>query len=129
MIGTVIVTAVYSNTTKLGNAYGVCVIFVTFITTCMVSLVAIIIWKINILIVIFFFLTFAALDGVYLSVSDIRGEKASSSRLFMSICGSRCVLPRHRGVKIVKQIISLRMRHYLKSKIYSNEAITNSPII
>ncbi|CZR54345.1 probable potassium transporter 8 [Phialocephala subalpina] len=67
MIGTVIVTAVYSNTTRLGNAYGVCVIFVTFITTCLVSLVAIIIWKINFLIVIFFFLTFAALDGVYLT--------------------------------------------------------------
>ncbi|TAQ83805.1 hypothetical protein B7494_g7874 [Chlorociboria aeruginascens] len=67
MIGTVIVTAVYSNTTRLGNAYGVCVIFVTFITTCLVSLVAIIIWQINILIVIFFFLVFACLDGVYLS--------------------------------------------------------------
>jgi KUP system potassium uptake protein len=51
----------------LGNAYGVCVIFVTFITTCMVSLVAIIIWKINLFIVIFLFLTFAAFDGVYLS--------------------------------------------------------------
>lgn len=67
MIGTVIVTAVYSNTTRLGNAYGVCVIFVTFITTCMVSLVAIIIWKVNILIVLFLFLVFGALDGTYLS--------------------------------------------------------------
>ncbi|RFU26938.1 hypothetical protein B7463_g9406, partial [Scytalidium lignicola] len=67
MIGTVIVTAAYSNTTRLGNAYGVCVIFVTFITTCLVTLVAIIIWRINIFIVLFFFLVFALLDGVYLS--------------------------------------------------------------
>lgn len=67
MAGTIIVTAAYSNTTRLGNAYGVCVIFVTFITTCMVSLVAIIIWKINLLIVIPLFLIFGALDGVYLS--------------------------------------------------------------
>ncbi|KAH8815719.1 potassium transporter-domain-containing protein [Xylogone sp. PMI_703] len=67
MIGTVIVTAAYSNTTRLGNAYGVCVIFVTFITTCLVTLVAIIIWRINILIVLFFFFVFALLDGVYLS--------------------------------------------------------------
>lgn len=29
MIGTIIVTAVYSNTTKLGHAYGFCVIMVT----------------------------------------------------------------------------------------------------
>jgi len=67
MIGSVVVTGVYSNTTKLGNAYGVCVIFVTFITTCLVSLVAIVIWKINIFIVIFFFLVFGLLDGVYLT--------------------------------------------------------------
>ncbi|KAK9350790.1 potassium transporter-domain-containing protein [Lipomyces doorenjongii] len=67
MIGTVIVTAVYNNTTSLGNAYGVCVIFVTFITTCMVTLVALIIWRINFLIVLFVFLVFACLDGVYVS--------------------------------------------------------------
>ncbi|KAL5313330.1 hypothetical protein ACEPPN_019063 [Leptodophora sp. 'Broadleaf-Isolate-01'] len=66
MIGCV-VTAVYSDTTRLGNAYGVCVIFVTFITTCLVSLVAIIIWRINILIVLLFFLVFGLLDGVYFS--------------------------------------------------------------
>ncbi|KAK9384426.1 potassium transporter-domain-containing protein [Lipomyces mesembrius] len=67
MIGTVVVTAAYSNTTKLGNAYGACVICVTFLTTCMVSLVALIIWRINVLIVIFVFLVFACLDGVYLT--------------------------------------------------------------
>ncbi|KAG0646766.1 Potassium transporter 5 [Hyphodiscus hymeniophilus] len=72
MIGTVVVTAAYSNTTRLGNAYGVCVIFVTFITTCLVSLVAIVIWKINILIVVFFFLAFGALDGVYLSSAVVK---------------------------------------------------------
>jgi KUP system potassium uptake protein len=40
---------------------------VTFITTCLVSLVAILVWRINVLIVIFFFLVFGGLDGVYLS--------------------------------------------------------------
>lgn len=56
-----------SKTTSLGNAYGVCVVMVTFITTCMVSLVALIVWRINALIVLFFFLVFACLDGVYMS--------------------------------------------------------------
>jgi len=69
MIGTVIVTAVYSNTTALGNAYGVCVIFVTFITTCMVTLVALMVWRINAIIVLFCFLVFACLDGAYLSAA------------------------------------------------------------
>jgi len=40
---------------------------VTFITTCMVSLVALIIWRLNPLIVLFVFLVFGLLDGVYLS--------------------------------------------------------------
>ncbi|KAB5570738.1 potassium transporter-domain-containing protein [Coniochaeta sp. 2T2.1] len=65
MIGTVIVTAVYNNTTSLGNAYGVCVIFVAFITTWMVALVAILIWRLPIWIVFPVFLIFAAIDGAY----------------------------------------------------------------
>ncbi|ELR06180.1 hypothetical protein VC83_00733 [Pseudogymnoascus destructans] len=69
MIGCVIVTAAYSNTTRIGNAYGVCVIFVTFITTCLISLVAILVWRFNVLIVIFFFLVFGSLDGAYLSAA------------------------------------------------------------
>jgi KUP system potassium uptake protein len=40
---------------------------VTFITTCMVSLVALIVWRINAFIVLFFFLVFGCLDAVYMS--------------------------------------------------------------
>lgn len=40
---------------------------VTFITTCMVSLVALVVWRINPVIVLFFFLVFALLDGTYMS--------------------------------------------------------------
>ncbi|KAF4463262.1 potassium uptake [Fusarium albosuccineum] len=69
MIGTVVVTAVYNNTTSLGHAYGACVIIVTFITTCMVSLVALIIWRIPSAIVLFVFLIFILLDSVYLSAA------------------------------------------------------------
>ncbi|KAH0349342.1 putative potassium transporter, partial [Aureobasidium melanogenum] len=67
MIGTVIVTAVYSNTTKLGHAYGVCVILVTFITTNLVTLVALIVWKTNPILVFAVWLPLVTLDGLYLS--------------------------------------------------------------
>lgn len=67
MVGTIIVTAAYNNTTKLGEAYGVCVILVTFITTSMVSLVAMIVWRLPALLVVFGFLVFGALDGLFLS--------------------------------------------------------------
>ncbi|KAF5690007.1 potassium uptake, partial [Fusarium globosum] len=67
MIGTVIITAVYNNTTSLGNAYGVCVITVTFITTCMVSLVAILVWRLPAYVVVPLWLVFASLDAAFLS--------------------------------------------------------------
>lgn len=40
---------------------------VTFITTCMVAIVALLVWRLNIILVIVAFVVFAALDGVYLS--------------------------------------------------------------
>ncbi|KAL9099427.1 MAG: hypothetical protein Q9163_005073 [Psora crenata] len=67
MVGTVCVTAAYNNTTRLGEAYGVCVILVTFITTCMVLLVALVVWRLPVYIVMPCFLIFATFDGLYLS--------------------------------------------------------------
>jgi len=67
MVGTVIVAAVYNNTTSLGNAYGVCVMFVTFFDTCMVTLVAILVWRIKPYYVFLPWLAIASMDGAFLS--------------------------------------------------------------
>ncbi len=67
MIGTVLVAVIYNNTTSLGNAYGVCVMFVTFFDTCMVSLAAMFVWRFNPYLVFLPWLTISCLDGVYLS--------------------------------------------------------------
>jgi KUP system potassium uptake protein len=67
MIGTVLVAGIYNNTTSLGNAYGVCVMFVTFFDTCMVSLAALMVWRIKPYYVILPWLTIAAMDGTFLS--------------------------------------------------------------
>ncbi|KAI1118953.1 potassium uptake protein [Nemania sp. NC0429] len=67
LIGTVLVTVIYSNTTRLGNAYGVCVIFVTFFDTCFVTLVALIVWRIPPYYVFLPWLFFATHDGLYLT--------------------------------------------------------------
>ena len=72
MIGTVLVAAIYKNTTSLGNAYGVCVMFVTFFDTCMVSLAAMFVWRISPYFVFFPWLTVACLDGVYLSSALVK---------------------------------------------------------
>ncbi|TVY82368.1 Potassium transporter [Lachnellula suecica] len=67
MLGSVLAAAIANNTTTLGNAYGVCVMFVTFFDTCMVSLAALIVWRFSPWLVFFPWLTIACLDGLYLS--------------------------------------------------------------
>ncbi|CAI7588070.1 unnamed protein product [Penicillium manginii] len=67
MIGTILIASIYNNTTSLGNAYGVCVMFVTFFDTCMVSLAAMFVWRISPYIVLLPWLTVACLDCTYLS--------------------------------------------------------------
>jgi len=60
-------TAVFRNTTKLGNAYGVCVILDTVVTTSLVSLVAIIVWRVRWWIVLPLWLTEATFEGLYMT--------------------------------------------------------------
>lgn len=67
MIGTILVTAIYSDTTRLGHAYGVCVIFVTFFDTLMVTLIALVVWRLPPWVVVLPALFFACFDGLYLS--------------------------------------------------------------
>lgn len=70
MIGCVIMVGVFNNTTSLGNAYGLCVILVTMVTTCLTGLVAIIVWRFHpFLVVLPIFITFLTWDGLWLSIS------------------------------------------------------------
>lgn len=85
MIGTILVASIYNNvfslptckdrtcanitlqTTSLGNAYGVCVMFVTAFDTIMVSLTAIFVWRVSPYLVFLPWLIIACLDGTFLS--------------------------------------------------------------
>ncbi|RPA99388.1 potassium uptake protein [Choiromyces venosus 120613-1] len=91
MIGTVIVTAIYNNTTSLGNAYGVCVIFVAFITTLLVSIVAVIVWQLHFLIVIVAFIFFGTFDALFLSAALTKVPEGAWFTLLLALLLS-CVL-------------------------------------
>ena len=64
---TILIASIYNNTTRLGNAYGVCVMFVTFFDTCMVTLVAVMVWRFNPWLVALPWLVIACMDGTFLS--------------------------------------------------------------
>lgn len=67
MVGTVLVTAIFNNSASLGSAYGVCVMFVTFFDTCLVTLVAILVWRVKPYYIFLPWLTIASLDGTFLT--------------------------------------------------------------
>ncbi|KAI7858889.1 potassium transporter-domain-containing protein [Circinella umbellata] len=67
MIGTVAIAAGFQDTTALGNAYGTCVISTAFITTILMTLVTIIVWRWNIFLSLAFLLFFGLIDGAYLT--------------------------------------------------------------
>lgn len=69
MIGTILVASIYNNTTSLGNAYGVCVMLVTFFDTSMVALAAMFVWGYRPYFVLLPWLIISCHDWTYLSAA------------------------------------------------------------
>lgn len=67
MLACVAVTVAFRTTTKIGNAYGIAVVFVMTLTSAFLILVMIMIWKINILLVILYVLIIGSVEILYLS--------------------------------------------------------------
>ncbi|GMI97544.1 ARABIDOPSIS THALIANA HIGH AFFINITY K+ TRANSPORTER 5, high affinity K+ transporter 5 [Hibiscus trionum] len=63
----ILITVGFRNTDSIGHAYGIAVVAVMFISTSMVSLIMLVVWKTNILLVILFFGVFAFIELTYLS--------------------------------------------------------------
>ncbi|XP_054788685.1 potassium transporter 5-like [Prosopis cineraria] len=67
MIACVAVTAAFKTTTKIGNAYGIAVVFVMVLTSAFLVLIMIMIWKTHILLVISYVLVIGSVELLYLS--------------------------------------------------------------
>ncbi|KAF3003716.1 hypothetical protein E8E13_009160 [Curvularia kusanoi] len=72
MIGAVLVAAIYDNTAALGDAYGVCVMFVTLFDTILVTIIAIIVWRIKPYYIFLPLVAIACIDGTYLSSALVK---------------------------------------------------------
>uniref|UniRef100_A0A0D3FKM8 Potassium transporter n=3 Tax=Oryza TaxID=4527 RepID=A0A0D3FKM8_9ORYZ len=62
-----VVTVSFKTTVIIGKAHEICVILVMIITTLLMTIVMLLVWKINILWVALFFITFTSTEAVYLS--------------------------------------------------------------
>lgn len=61
------VTIGFRNTTLIGNAYGLAVITVMFVTTCLMTLVITIVWQKSFFLALLFFLFFGSIEAAYAS--------------------------------------------------------------
>ncbi|GAB4847536.1 Potassium transporter 5 [Ancistrocladus abbreviatus] len=67
MIACVLITIGFRTTEKIGNAYGIAVVFVMVITTCFLTLIMLVVWKTSIWKVALFLMVFGLIELLYLS--------------------------------------------------------------
>ncbi|KAK8513058.1 hypothetical protein V6N13_090210 [Hibiscus sabdariffa] len=67
MIACVVVTIGFKTTENIGHAYGIAVVAVMVITTSMVTLIMLVVWKTNILWILLFCVFFGVVESIYLS--------------------------------------------------------------
>ncbi|XP_010921778.1 potassium transporter 5 [Elaeis guineensis] len=67
MVASVAVTAGFKTTVKIGNAYGIAVVFVMTLTSALLTLIMIMIWKTHIIFIILYVLVIGSVELVYLS--------------------------------------------------------------
>ncbi|XP_019427601.1 PREDICTED: potassium transporter 4-like [Lupinus angustifolius] len=67
MVLTIAITIGFKDTTLIGNAYGLACTMVMFVTTFLMTLVIIFVWRKNVMLAMTFLLFFWAIEGMYLS--------------------------------------------------------------
>ncbi|KAH7440394.1 hypothetical protein KP509_04G105100 [Ceratopteris richardii] len=72
MILCIAVTIGFRDTTAIGNAYGFAVITVMLVTTCLMTLVILIVWQKNPSLAVCFFAFFGILEGLYFSATIMK---------------------------------------------------------
>eukprot|EP01018_Ginkgo_biloba_P013751 Gb_08428 [translate_table: standard] len=79
------VTIGFRDTNMIGHAYGLAVITVMFVTTCLMSLVIIIVWQKSILAAMSFFVIFGSIELLYFSASLIKVPRGGWVPLVLSL--------------------------------------------
>ncbi|KAJ1270792.1 hypothetical protein BS78_06G078900 [Paspalum vaginatum] len=66
-LASIIVTIAFRTTTSIGNAYGICVVTTFSVTTHLMTVVMLLIWKKRIVYVLLFYVVFGSIELIYLS--------------------------------------------------------------
>uniref|UniRef100_A0A1D1XR97 Potassium transporter n=1 Tax=Anthurium amnicola TaxID=1678845 RepID=A0A1D1XR97_9ARAE len=67
MVACVMVTATFKETTNIGNAYGIAVVAVMIVTSSLLTLIMLMIWQTNLILIVLFVLAFGSFELLYFS--------------------------------------------------------------
>ncbi|CAM0913804.1 unnamed protein product [Alopecurus aequalis] len=66
-LASILVTVAFRTTTNIGNAYGICVVTTFSITTHLMTVVMLLIWKKHVIFIMLFYVVFGSIELIYLS--------------------------------------------------------------
>jgi len=66
-LASIVVTIAFKTTTNIGNAYGICVVTTFAITTHLMTVVMLLIWKKHVIFIMLFYVVFGSIELIYLS--------------------------------------------------------------
>lgn len=116
MLACIAVTLAFRTTEKIGHAYGIAVVFVMVITTFMVTLIMLVIWKTNIVWIVMFLVVFGSIEMLYLS--SVMYKFTSGGYLPLAI-----TLVLMAMMAIWQYVHVLKYRYELREKISGETAI------
>ncbi|XP_062225522.1 potassium transporter 1-like isoform X2 [Phragmites australis] len=66
-LASIIVTIAFRTTTSIGHAYGICVVTTFLITTHLMTVVMLLVWKKHVVFILLFYVVFGSIEVIYLS--------------------------------------------------------------
>lgn len=91
------VTVGFRDTITIGNAYGLAVMTVMLVTTCLMTLVILIVWRRSIVLAACFLLFFGSIEAVYISAMYIKVPEGGWVPLLLSLVFMSIMLVWHYG--------------------------------
>ncbi|CAB78384.1 potassium transporter-like protein [Arabidopsis thaliana] len=116
MLACIAVTLAFRTTEKIGHAYGIAVVTVMVITTLMVTLIMLVIWKTNIVWIAIFLVVFGSIEMLYLS--SVMYKFTSGGYLPLTITVVLMAM-----MAIWQYVHVLKYRYELREKISRENAI------
>lgn len=99
MLLTLAVTVGFQDTSLIGNAYGLAVVLVMFVTTFLMALVIIFVWEKNIFVAMVFLLFFWAIEGLYLSAVIVKVPQGAWVPLVLAFIFMSVICVWHYGTR------------------------------